>query len=196
VIGNQFELIGGNPALDFLNTIHDWTVPEARDYLATFDDALRFAVAAEILTQAEARRLMARPAEGEMRRLRKLRARLERIFRAVVTTRAPSADDLDQLGRDAAEAARSARLRGSRVQVTRALDVAQAGAAVLRWRIIEAAVALLVSAQAGRLRACPACGWFFVDKTKNRSRRWCSMATCGSNAKARRYYWRTKRGRQ
>lgn len=181
--------------MDFLNTIHDWTAPEARDYLAGFGEALRFAVAAEILTRAEARRLMARPAEGEMRRLRELRAYLERIFRAVVTKRAPSADDLDQLSRDAAEAASSARLRGSRAQVTRSLDVAQAGSAVLRWRIIEAAVALLISAQTGRLRACPACGWFFVDKTKNRSRRWCSMATCGNSAKARRYYWRTKRGR-
>jgi predicted RNA-binding Zn ribbon-like protein len=193
MIGGQFELIGGNPALDFLNTIHDWTAPEARDYLAGFDEALRFAVAADILTRAEARALTGRPAESEMRRLRDLRARLERIFRAVVTTRAPSVYDLDRLGRDAAGAARSARLLGSRGQVTRLLDVEQAGASVLRWRIIEAAVGLLTSAQIGRLKACPTCGWFFLDRTKNQSRRWCSMATCGSSAKARRYYWRSKR---
>lgn len=193
MITHRFELTGGNPALDFLNTIHDWTVPEARDYLTDFGGALRFGVAADILTPAEARRLVQRGAEGEMRRLRNVRARLERIFRAVVTGRAPLAHDLDQLGRDSAEAGRSVRLHGGRGQVTRLIDADQAGAAVLRWRIIESAVALLTSAQMGRVKACPSCGWFFLDMTKNRSRRWCSMATCGSIAKSRRYYWRTRR---
>jgi predicted RNA-binding Zn ribbon-like protein len=74
------------------------------------------------------------------------------------------------------------------------IDVERAGAAVLRQRIVDAAVALLTAAEKGRLKACPACGWFFLDKTKNRSRRWCSMTTCGNSAKARRYYWRKKGG--
>lgn len=189
----RFELVGGHPALDFLNTIHDWTVPGARDYVPDFDAALRFAVAARILTPAEARSVGARPA-GEIRRLRELRTRLERIFRATVTGRSPPAPDLDWLGTEAAEAARRARLRAERGRVARLVDVEQAGPAVLRWRIVEAAVALLASAHIDRLKACPSCGWFFLDATKNRSRRWCSMATCGSLAKARRYYWR-RRGR-
>jgi predicted RNA-binding Zn ribbon-like protein len=37
----------------------------------------------------------------------------------------------------------------------------------------------------GRLRHCanPACRWLFVDESKNHSRVWCEMATCGSRAK-------------
>ena len=41
----------------------------------------------------------------------------------------------------------------------------------------------------GRLRHCanPSCGWLFVDESKNHSRVWCDMATCGSRAKMTRY---------
>lgn len=40
-----------------------------------------------------------------------------------------------------------------------------------------------------RLRHCanPSCGWLFVDESKNHSRVWCDMGTCGSRAKMTRY---------
>ena len=40
-----------------------------------------------------------------------------------------------------------------------------------------------------RLKACAQddCRWAFYDRTKNHSRRWCSMADCGNRAKARTY---------
>lgn len=39
-----------------------------------------------------------------------------------------------------------------------------------------------------RLRACrkPSCRFAYYDQTKNASRAWCSMATCGNQAKAQR----------
>jgi predicted RNA-binding Zn ribbon-like protein len=38
-----------------------------------------------------------------------------------------------------------------------------------------------------RLKACRAddCQWAFVDRARNRSRRWCSMRVCGNREKAR-----------
>jgi predicted RNA-binding Zn ribbon-like protein len=39
-----------------------------------------------------------------------------------------------------------------------------------------------------RLKACPACGWLFFDRSKNRSRAWCDMAVCGNRVKARRFH--------
>lgn len=182
--------------LDFLNTIHDWTVPDPRDHLPTFADALHFGEAAHVLARAEARRVASRPARGELQRLRELRAQLERIFRAAVTGRTPPAGDLEAVVRDAALAARAARLRASERRLVRVIDPAAAGAALLRWRLVEAAVALLTSPQLERVKARPSCGWFFLDVTKNRSRRGCSMATCGSSAKSRRYYWRTRKGKR
>ncbi len=192
-MGHRFELVGGDPALDFLNTVHDWTVPQPRDYLATYSDAVEFGAAAGVLSRTEVRRLARRPVPRELGRLKELRARLERIFRAAVTAASPPLGDLEALVRDSAEAARRARLRPSRGRLVRTIELEAAGAAVLRWRIVEAAVALLITTHPERVKACPACGWFFLDASKNRSRRWCSMATCGSAAKARRYYWRTRR---
>ena len=39
---HRFKLAGGHPALDFINTVRDWTVPEPQDYLGDFADAIRF----------------------------------------------------------------------------------------------------------------------------------------------------------
>jgi predicted RNA-binding Zn ribbon-like protein len=58
----------------------------------------------------------------------------------------------------------------------------------------EAAVLLAVAdAQMhgswSRLKACPAddCHWAFLDRSKNRSRTWCSMEVCGNRRKTARY---------
>ncbi len=192
---HRFELIGGDAVLDFVNTIHDWTAPEPRDYVPTFPEALRFAETAGILSGPESRRLAALSAGAELRRLRDLRTRLERMLRAIRDGRSPGTDDLEALASDAAEAARVARLRSEKGQLRRVLDSDAAGVATVRYRLVEAMVALVTSDRLERVSRCPSCGWFFVDTSKNRSRRWCSMTMCGSAVKARNYYWRTKRRR-
>ena len=52
-------------------------------------------------------------------------------------------------------------------------------------------LAIVARAQADgtwrRMKACPACGWAFYDRSRNRSRTWCTMAICGNRAKARSY---------
>ena len=124
-----------------------------------------------------------------------LRSLLERILRAVVSDAKPLEADLDQLAYMAARAVRTTRLipdkQGSFVWT---VDAELAGVTVLRWRVVDAAVRLLTSDQLSRMKACPSCGWFFLDTSKNNSRRWCSMEDCGSIDKARRYY-RKKRSR-
>jgi predicted RNA-binding Zn ribbon-like protein len=190
---HRFELAGGHPALDFLNTIQNWSVPAPVDYLGDFRDALRFGRAAGLLTGGEARALGARPAAAEVARLRELRAVLERIFRRQVIGRAPGEADLDHLAGALADAARATRLRGGAGKPVRSHIALAAGAEVLRLRLAQAAAALLTSPEMDRVKSCPTCGWLFLDTSKNRSRRWCSMRTCGSSAKSRTYY-RRKRG--
>ncbi|HJU73099.1 MAG TPA: CGNR zinc finger domain-containing protein [Gemmatimonadaceae bacterium] len=188
-----FQLVGGHPALDFLNTVHDWTVEKPRDHLESYSDTLRFGVATKTLSARESRRLSVAPAgPNELRRLRTLRSRLERVFRAALVAR-PMPADLEALARDGAEAARNAKLQVTQRRIVREIPPTEAGAATLRFRLVDAAIALLTSPHIALLKTCPSCGWFFLDTSKNRSRRWCSMAMCGSNAKSRRYYWRTKR---
>jgi predicted RNA-binding Zn ribbon-like protein len=196
---HQFKLVGGHPALDFVNTVHDWTVSEPHDYLSEFADAIRFGEAAGLLTRADDLRLRRRPPHIELTRLRELRALLKRILQMRLSGQAPSNMDLGKLSANLAEAARATRLtvatrahRSHQVPVIREITVENAGDALLRLRIVESAVALLVSDAMLRVKSCPTCGWFFLDVSKNQSRRWCSMDTCGAVAKARRYYRRLK----
>jgi predicted RNA-binding Zn ribbon-like protein len=192
-------LVGGHPALDFINTVHDWTVSAPHDYLSEFADAIRFGEAAGLLTRADHSRLRRRAAQIELTRLRELRALLKRTFEMQLSGQAPSKVDLSKLNANLTETAHATRLiaaprshRSLQVPIRREITVERAGDALLRFRIAESAVALLVSDAMLRVKSCPTCGWFFLDLSKNRSRRWCSMDACGSVAKARRYYRRLK----
>jgi predicted RNA-binding Zn ribbon-like protein len=196
---HRFKLVGGHPALDFVNTVQDWNVREPHDYLGEFAEAIRFGEAAGLLTRADASRLRSRTPLDELTRLRELRAMLKRIFQTRLSGRSPGGTDLRRLSAILIESARATRLmfaaqtqRSPQVPMRRVIVMEKAGDTLLRLRIVEAAVALLVSTAVFRVKSCPTCGWLFLDVSKNRSRRWCSMDTCGSVAKSRRYYRRLK----
>jgi len=200
---HQFKLAGGHPALDFINTVHDWTTSEPLDYLSEFADAIRFGETAGLLSRADVGRLRRRTPHGELTRLRELRALLRRIFEMHLSGETPGSADLLKLSADLAEAARATQLTSAtqlhrspkvppQVPMRREITLEKAGDALLRLRIVEGAVALLVSDATQRVKSCPSCGWLFLDVSKNRSRRWCSMDTCGAVAKSRRYYRRLK----
>ena len=62
------------------------------------------------------------------------------------------------------------------------------------WWVARSAAELLTSRNLTFVRECASydCGWLFMDTTKNRSRRWCDMRTCGNRAKSRRHYERRR----
>jgi predicted RNA-binding Zn ribbon-like protein len=59
--------------------------------------------------------------------------------------------------------------------------------------LVASMLAIIARAQADgtwpRMKACRAedCRWAFYDRSRNRSRAWCSMSECGNRAKARSY---------
>ena len=60
--------------------------------------------------------------------------------------------------------------------------------------VVRDAADLLTSRELERVGRCAdeRCGWLFVDTSRNRSRRWCSMESCGNRAKARRHYRKSR----
>jgi predicted RNA-binding Zn ribbon-like protein len=62
------------------------------------------------------------------------------------------------------------------------------------WRVARATAELMTSDQLLTVRVCAgeACGWLFLDKSRNHLRRWCSMSDCGNRAKAREFYKRVR----
>ena len=61
--------------------------------------------------------------------------------------------------------------------------------------LVESAVSLMTSPRMALLRRCgnETCYWLFIDETKNCSRRWCEMASCGNLMKVRRHRERHRR---
>ncbi|MBV7483963.1 CGNR zinc finger domain-containing protein [Bordetella sp. BOR01] len=68
------------------------------------------------------------------------------------------------------------------------LDVAGAGLDLPRHRLALSAQSLIADGLLPRLHECEGCTWLFLDTSRGGRRRWCSMATCGNRAKARRHY--------
>lgn len=63
--------------------------------------------------------------------------------------------------------------------------------------VLAAATRLAVTGTWDRLKICPAddCRWAFYDRSRNRSRTWCSMQVCGNREKARTFRARSRDAR-
>ena len=71
-------------------------------------------------------------------------------------------------------------------------------AEALLFEIALSGERLLTQGRLDRLHACGGadCEWMFLDLSKNGSRRWCSMATCGNAAKVKKFRTRKTGGAQ
>lgn len=192
---NRFDLTGGALSLDFVNTLERRYDEQPEELLVGYDDLLAFAEETGVIDGVEARRLAGlareRPADAAvlLAETLVLRETLFRIFATVAAGRLPQQADLDALTPWLSRTCRHGRLLVQDERVVwgwQALDPADS-ATLDRplWPIVYDAVELLAHGDTSRLRECAAdnCGWLFIDTTRNRSRRWCSMQTCGNRAK-------------
>ncbi|MBI3129785.1 MAG: ABATE domain-containing protein [Acidobacteria bacterium] len=192
-----FELSGGELCLDFANTWGDRGRP-ATERLATYDDLLAFAHAAGYLSdphlEALRGRAMAHPprAAAALRRALDLREALYRLFSSQARGRAAAAADLNQLNDRLGAALAHLRVESREG----AFDWVWSGVPehldAPLWPILRSAADLLTSPRRNWVRECDGaqCTWLFLDLSRAHSRRWCSMASCGNRAKARRHHQR------
>jgi predicted RNA-binding Zn ribbon-like protein len=190
------ERVGGALCLDFANTINSRLQPE-HDYLMKYSDLAQWAVNAGGLSTAQANRLQkqaeqdTQPAEKALQRARLLRELFYRLFSDIATGSAPKREDVRTFGECYADAivhSTWAR-KGDRFVVDWTVDEALEA---MLWPIVYSAGQLLSSQELSQVKACPGCGWLFLDTSKNQSRRWCSMNTCGARDKMRRYHRRLR----
>lgn len=201
--GYVFELVGGRPCLDFVNTLNgSRETGETEEKLSTYGDLVAWGRQAGIVTEREARRLLKeaeRDGGGAARALthaRELREALYRIFYAAAhDARPPAKGDLSVLNAALSEALAQQQLvrTGEGFSWEWAGGDEQFGRVV--WPVALSAAEVLTSGEVARTRVCEAddCAWLFMDLSKNRSRRWCDMKNCGNRAKSRRHYARRRR---
>ncbi len=199
---DEIELVGGSPSLDFVNTVHDRYETPLRDYLTEYRELVRWGGYAGDLSAAEVRQLAAlasaqsERARKTLRRAIDIREALYRVFTCVARQKTPPPRDLETLSRwiNRALAQRRIAHHGRSCEwewVSEPVSLDR-----VLWPVLAEAGELICSDQTARIRECPSCGWLFLDTSKNRSRRWCSMRTCGNIAKARRHYRRHRSGQQ
>jgi len=158
----NIEFWGGDLALDFANT----TEGPGKDHLRSYADLVTWTRRAGVLPPT------VRP-QGDLDRALELRAAIYDAF----TTGGSLRTLLDFY----AEAVRAGTIEdGAFTWTGRHPDRPL-------WPIAVAAVDLLRSERLARVRQCDNCPWLFVDRSRNGSRRWCSMDECGAHVKMRRY---------
>jgi len=192
-----FELSGGALGLDFANTWSDRDRPET-DKLRGYGDLLAFAEQTGLLAAGDLARLEAQAgrdpwlAEAALMLCRELREALYGIFSAVAAGAAPEPADLERLNAALPVALSRLRLERRGEDLVWGWSSPEGDLNAPLWPILRSAAELLTSEERQRVRECAgtACTWLFLDHSRNRSRRWCSMETCGNRAKAHRHYQR------
>jgi predicted RNA-binding Zn ribbon-like protein len=190
-------LQGGHLALDFVNTVGglrgDPPGPE-EELLDSYEDVAVWCARLGVISDRQAGSLRAVARHDERAARRALRDTIELrdellypIFSALSDGQEPPRKLLDRLRDRECEALAHARLdRGWSWPPPRELTDP------LR-PIVHAAVELLTDGPLERLKTCGNCRWLFLDKSRNHSRRWCSMDECGIQMKHARFVKRRRR---
>lgn len=194
----QFEFSGGDLCLDFANTIG--SRPNADEHLGSWLDLVAWAEQAGLLEEGAIPAFRARlEQEGRdtaraFRRALDVRECLYRIFAALAAGRRPDPADLDEFNAALTLAMRDARVvPGDGHLIWGWSGPAESVDALLR-PILRSAAELLVSARQSDVRECASstCSWLFLDGSRARRRRWCSMKVCGNRDKVKRFYRRQR----
>jgi predicted RNA-binding Zn ribbon-like protein len=197
--GLDLNLQGERLCLDFVNTV-DWRGSDQPvEFINSYADLVAWGRRKGVLNEGQEKRLLVEagthPVETKavLEHALALREAVYSIFVAMTMGKEPEQKDLELLNNELARTFAFSRILPSGegyvwswVDEEMALDR-------MLWPVVRDAADLLTSSESSRVGKCAdeKCGWLFLDNSRNRSRRWCSMKDCGNRAKARRHYQRS-----
>jgi len=169
---------GGRLCLDFVNTTNWIDGRPVDERLHTVTDIATWAVRQKISASM--------PTSGDITAFHDLRQITRRLL---LDPEGMTAQDLGALNQMRSGDAAPLKMEGAEFTLE--------GGKTLDWLkrlIADSAVEVALTVDPQRLKICndDHCGWIFVDESPNNRRRWCSMATCGNRAKAKRHYETSK----
>jgi len=196
-----FDTTPGNwMCLDFTHTLDERYSSHPEELLKNYSDLVSWGQYVHILKDDEARSLRreatSHPVEASaaFERAIALREAIYRIFLEIAEDALPQEADLATLNVALSEAMSHACIVYTDHGfvwdwVDREVDPNS-----ILWQVARSAADLLTAEELDAVRACAAedCRWLFMDTSKNHSRRWCDMKTCGNRSKAHRHYERKK----
>jgi len=203
----DFRIVGGHPALDLVNTVSPRLrggTPE-HDYLTSPAELLAWGRRIDLIDSREhgaiedTWRSDPELAEKALRATLEIREATYDVLSARAGGVVEAPDGVKRsigtaferlMLRYSAASARSMLIpRQEAAHGVADLVVGTSPALQIPDRLVVAAVELVRTVDVRQLRACPVdeggCGWLFLDRSRNGSRRWCAMEDCGTRAKIR-----------
>lgn len=198
----RIELIAGAPCLDFINSMSDHGGPTPTERLLGYGDLVFWMRRCGLVEEAEAERFAAlgckrpRAAAAALKAALGFREAAFRMLTALAGGLAPAETDLALVNRVVNQAQAALELVPVAGHYHLDWRAGKAHPGQLLWRAARALAELMTSDALLTVRVCAgeACGWLFLDQSRNHMRRWCSMSDCGNRAKAREFYKRQRSG--
>ena len=199
---NTLPLDGGTLCFDFINTVNTRTKQfRVHEYLPDYQNFLLWCRKVEVVEKTKFTELAdyaqkhTTSTEKAFEKIKKTRETLYRLFSFIArdqTDKIP-ANVLKSFNADLQAAFSHLKFHITAHSLQQSWEPGKAPLLEPLWMVLKSANDVLVHKNYERIKECPACGWLFLDQTKNNKRRWCSSSTCGSIEKSKRYYRKKKK---
>jgi len=198
----MFDFESGSLCLDFTNTVEWHNSDHPNDSLKDYYVLIHWGEAAGILTSDQTKQLRqtamerSKEASEAFENAIQLREAIYRIFVNYSEKGQIDTPDLDLLNDTLGKSLLHLRINSSSKGFDWEFSKSPDSLDQIIWPVARSAGELLVSDTLNRVRQCAddrGCGYLFIDTSRNRSRLWCSMESCGNRAKARRHYKRKQK---
>jgi predicted RNA-binding Zn ribbon-like protein len=190
------RLSAGNVSLDFVNTRH----PDG--FFQNTADLIGWSREIGLVTEEDATALLVEtnthPQESItlFTHIMMLREASYRVLLALIHQTSPATSDVQVLQNMFLQARGHERLVSADHHLSWQWEPTKSRLTRLHWSLSRSVEVVLTSPLMERVKECPpsegGCGWFFVDRSKNSSRQWCSDEACGSRVRMRRLYARKR----
>ncbi|TGA96606.1 hypothetical protein E4665_15020 [Sporolactobacillus shoreae] len=200
----SFEFISGAECLDLANTIGGARGQTNEiEYLESYQDLLNWGRLKGLLSERQAASLELKSKDHQyeanevLEKTKELRKSIYHIFSAFASGQIPSDSDLLVINRELEHGLHRQRIVWGSSGYEWGWEEPTELDSLLA-PIARSAADLITSADLTHVKECtsPSCSWLFVDETKNQSRRWCNMKTCGNRNKLQRFRSRQIRHEQ
>jgi predicted RNA-binding Zn ribbon-like protein len=198
-MAKNWDFDAGKLPLDFANTAEWHASQQPLEMLETYSDLVAWSEEAKLLNKSEANGLLKNakeaPEEAKQALEKALAVRevIYRILSPIAVGEKPAASDLNKFNQALTRGLEKSKITATAngfewdwKKTVKSFDQ-------MLWPILRSTAELLTSHDIKRVGECAddrGCGYLFYDTSRNHSRRWCSMQSCGNRAKAKRHYQR------
>lgn len=196
---NTLLLDGGCHCFNFSNTIHSRVEEIGFEYLNNYKDLIEWSHKVNLLP-ADRLDILEKKAKktGEKTeqvflQIKSKRDVIYHIFSSIIDGKAPEEPVVKKFNNALQDALSNLVFKFNKGKTELVWKEDEVNLLEPQWVIFKDAYDVLTLINSDRYKECENCGWLFLDNSKNKSRVWCNMKTCGSITKAKRYYYNVKK---